>query len=56
LVSDWVYAEAVCALEQGKLVNVRPADLRFRDIPLPFNIHHIDEAEDVRASWRPLPR
>ena len=30
----------------GKLVNVRPADMSFRDIPEPFNIHHIDDIED----------
>ena len=48
MVSDYVYAEAVVAQAQGKLVNVRPADMSFRDIPEPFNIHHIDEAEDHR--------
>ena len=46
MISDYVYAEAVGAQAQGKLVNVRPADMRFHDIPEPFNIHHIDEAED----------
>ena len=44
--SDYVYAEAVRAQEQGKLVNLRPADMSSRDIPEPFNIYHIDEAED----------
>jgi tetratricopeptide (TPR) repeat protein len=46
MISDWVYAEASRAQEQGKLVNVRPADMSFRDIPEPFNIYHIDEAAD----------
>ena len=46
MVSDYVYAEALRALESSKLVNVRPADMSFRDIPEPFNIHHIDDAED----------
>jgi len=46
MISDYVYAEAVGAQAQGKLVNVRPADMRFSDIPEPFNIHHIDDAED----------
>jgi TIR domain len=46
MISDYVYAEAVTAQAQGKLVNVRPVDMSFRDIPEPFNIHHIDEAED----------
>jgi hypothetical protein len=46
MISDYVYAEAVTAQAQGKLVNVRPADMNFRDIPEPFNIHHIDEADN----------
>ncbi|HRE87094.1 MAG TPA: toll/interleukin-1 receptor domain-containing protein [Accumulibacter sp.] len=46
MISDYVYAEAVVGQAQGKLVNVRPADMRFSDIPEPFNIHHIDDAED----------
>jgi hypothetical protein len=46
MISDYVYAEAVTAQRRGKLVNVRPADMSFRDIPEPFNIHHIDEAEN----------
>ena len=46
MVSDYVYAEAVRALEAGKLVNVRPVDMQFRDIPEPFNIHHIDDAAE----------
>jgi hypothetical protein len=46
MVSDYVYAEAVRAFEQGKLVNVRPGDMGFRDIPEPFNIYHVDNVED----------
>ena len=46
MLSDYVYAEAVRGMERGRLVNVRPADMAFRDIPEPFNIYHIDEAED----------
>jgi tetratricopeptide (TPR) repeat protein len=46
MISDYVYAEAVEAQAAGKLVNVRPADMSFRQIPEPFNIHHIDDAED----------
>jgi hypothetical protein len=45
-ISDYVYAEAVRALEANKLVNVRPADVGFREIPEPFNIYQFDEAED----------
>jgi hypothetical protein len=46
MVSGYVYAEAVTAQAQGKLVNVRPADMSFRDIPEPFNVHHIDDLEN----------
>jgi hypothetical protein len=45
-VSDWVYSEAQHGLSTGKLVNVRPADVSFRGIPQPFDIHHIDDAAD----------
>ena len=60
--SDYVYAEAQRALESGKLVNVRPRELSFRAIPEPFNIHHIDAAEDhdailatVAKVWHGVP-
>jgi hypothetical protein len=46
MISDFVHSEAKGAQAQGKLVNVRPADMRDRDIPPPFDIYHIDEAED----------
>ena len=46
MVSDYVYAEAVTAQTQSKLVNVRPADMSFRDFPEPFNVHHIDDVGD----------
>ena len=46
MLSDYVYAGAVGAQAQGKLVDARPADMSFRDIPEPFNIQHIDEVED----------
>jgi hypothetical protein len=36
--ASYLYAEAVTARSQGKLVNGRPADMSFRDIPEPFNI------------------
>ena len=47
MVSDYIYAEAVTAQTQSKLVNVRPADMSFRDFPEPFNVHHMD---DIRGS------
>ncbi len=46
MISHWVYAEAEIAHRDGKLVNVRPADLSYQNIPPPFNAFHIDEAED----------
>ncbi|MBX3606918.1 MAG: toll/interleukin-1 receptor domain-containing protein [Piscinibacter sp.] len=41
-VSEYVYAEAVLAHAAHKLVNVRPADTLFAQIPEPFNIHHVE--------------
>src|SRR6266446_6002533 len=62
MVSDYVYAEATRAFEQGKLVNVRPVDMSFRDIPEPFNIYHIDDASDhegilttIAKVWSGMP-
>jgi tetratricopeptide (TPR) repeat protein len=51
LVSDYVYAEAVRAHQTHKLVNVRPTDTGFAQIPEPFNIHHI---EDLASTGRIL--
>ncbi len=50
-VSEYVYAEAVLAHAAHKLVNVRPADTPFAQIPEPFNIHHV---EDLAATERIL--
>jgi TIR domain len=47
MISDYVYAEANIAQSQQKLVNVRPAEMSFHDIPEPFNVYHIDEAENT---------
>ncbi|NRF67267.1 toll/interleukin-1 receptor domain-containing protein [Aquincola sp. S2] len=44
LVSDYVYAEATLAFAAHKLVNVRPDEIHFRQIPEPFNIHHVEDA------------
>jgi adenylate cyclase len=38
--SDWVYAEAVRAANQRKIVTVCAADLDTSLIPLPFNVFH----------------
>jgi hypothetical protein len=47
--SDWVYAEAVRAASQRKIVTVRAADLDPKLIPLPFNVFHTCLVEDTRA-------
>lgn len=41
--SEWVYAEANYAKDARKLVNVRPPDVPYREIPLPFDSYHIDD-------------
>ena len=40
--SDWVYAEAVRAAAQRKVVTVRESSLDPQRIPLPFNVFHAD--------------
>ena len=47
--SDWVYAEAVRAANQRKVVTVRAADLDPSLIPLPFNVFHTSLVHDTRA-------
>lgn len=47
--SDWVYAEAVRAAAQRKVVTVRAADLDPGLIPLPFNVFHTCLVHDTRA-------
>jgi hypothetical protein len=47
--SDWVYAEAVRAASQRKVVTVRDAGLDPSLIPLPFNVFHTCLASDVLA-------
>ena len=47
--SDWVYAEAVRAAAQRKVVTVRAADLDPSLIPLPFNVFHTCLVHDTRA-------
>ena len=62
LISDWVYAEASRAMGQNKLINVRPADMSYKEIPEPFSIQPIDEADDIEGIlatvakiWNGLP-
>ena len=47
--SSWVYAEAVRAAAQRKVVTVRAADLDQNLIPLPFNVFHTGLVHDTRA-------
>jgi hypothetical protein len=49
VVSDWVYAEAVRAATQRKVVTVRAADVDENRVPLPFNIFHTCLVEDTSA-------
>jgi tetratricopeptide (TPR) repeat protein len=47
--SDWVYAEAVRAAAQRKVVTVRATDLDPSLIPLPFSVFHTCLVHDTRA-------
>jgi tetratricopeptide (TPR) repeat protein len=47
--SDWVYAEAVRAASQRKVVTIRDAGLDPNLIPLPFNVYNTCLANDVAA-------
>jgi TIR domain len=47
--SDWVYAEAVRAAGQRKVVTVRSPDLDPNLIPLPFNVYHTSVVDDISA-------
>jgi hypothetical protein len=47
--SDWVYAEAVRAAGQRKIVTVRDKSLDPKRIPLPFNIVHTCTVDDQAA-------
>jgi tetratricopeptide (TPR) repeat protein len=41
--SDFIYSEASEAARRGKLLNVRPPDVPFSEIPKPFDIYHVDD-------------
>jgi tetratricopeptide (TPR) repeat protein len=49
IVSDWTFAEASRALEQNKLITVRPAGISYKDIPEPFSVRPIEEASDIEG-------
>ena len=45
--SDWVKSEAGRANRTGKLVNVRPQDTVWADVPSPYDQHHVNALEDI---------
>jgi hypothetical protein len=45
--SKFVYAEAMDADHDGKLVNVCGDDIDYRDIPKPFGANHVDDLGDL---------
>jgi len=47
--SDWVYAEANRAASARKIVPIRANGLDINDIPLPFGIYRMDDADDHAA-------
>ena len=47
--SDWVYAEAVRAANQRKVVTIHADDLDLNLIPLPFNVFHTCRIGDMPA-------
>ncbi len=54
--SDWVYAEAVRAAEQSKIVTVQAHDLDRKTIPLPFNVYHTPFLTDTAAMIAAIER
>ena len=56
LKSRWVYAEALRADDQDKLLNVHTSDVRPGSIPVPFNAGHITPVEDRTAIYEALSR
>lgn len=45
--SDFVYSEASYASRARKLVNVRPANVEVRCIPQPFDVHQIEDLDNI---------
>jgi len=54
LKSKWVYAEALRADDQGKLLNLHTPDVRPGSIPVPFNAGHISPIGDRTAIYQAL--
>src|SRR5262249_26083969 len=52
--SDWVKSEAGHANRDGKLINVLPADTRWRDVPSPYDQHHFNDLDDIDGILRSI--
>jgi tetratricopeptide (TPR) repeat protein len=52
--SDWVKSEAGRANRDGKLINVCPADTAWRDVPSPYDQHHMNSLEDTEGILRSI--
>jgi hypothetical protein len=52
--SDWVKSEAGRANRDAKLINVRPADTAWRDVPSPYDQHHVNGLEDTEGILRSI--
>jgi len=52
--SDWVKSEAGRANRAGKLINVRPADTAWHDVPSPFDQHHFKDLDDIEGILRSI--
>jgi tetratricopeptide (TPR) repeat protein len=60
--SDWVKSEAGRANRDSKLINICPLDTAWRDVPSPFDQHHVNSLDDtagilrsVAAVWNGTP-
>jgi WD40 repeat protein len=56
LKSKWVYAEALRADDQNKLLSVHTPDVKPGSIPVPFNAGHVSQVGDRTAIYEALAR
>ena len=56
LKSKWVYAEALRADDQNKLLNVHMPEVKPGSIPIPFNAGHVSPIADRTAIYEALAR
>jgi tetratricopeptide (TPR) repeat protein len=52
--SDWVKSEAGRANRDHKLVSIRSPDTSWRDIPSPYDQHHVNELQDTPGILRSI--